>query len=230
MNGWIIALIILLVIAAIVGLVYLSWRLYQDFEDIDCWLMGLDAKGSGIDDSDHDYFPAYIAFLLSVIFGVLAGVYATLIRVVHMASFFWHFAHDAMTLFLIAFIGLIFINIILASVSYKSFKKIIRRVFLTLLYCLLGASAGFGASVLLVLALVITLAILVISTPAGDDIDADVNLGLDVFDRDSRLYWPSAEGFGTEEMHRVYDDIYRGPGGHLYKHLGGSSFEPWSAQ
>ena len=230
MNGWIIVLIILLVIAAIIGLVYLSWRLYSDFEDIDSWLMGLGARESKIDDYYHDYFPVYITFLFSVIFGVLAGMYAALMRVVHMASFFWYYAHDAMTLFLIAFIGLIFANIILASVSYKRFKNIIKRVFLSLLYCLLGASAGFGASVILVVALVITLAILVISTPAGDDIDADISLGLDSFDRDSRLYWPSADGAGTEEMHMVYDDIYRGPGGHLYKHLGGSNFEPWSAQ
>lgn len=230
MSVWLTILIILLVIAAIVGLVYLCWIMYRDFDVIDSMLMGFDDDNvSEKGDTYQDYLPALATFVLSMLIGVLAGTYGSILRIVYTASTFWEESKYGITFFLIALIGLFFINLILAVVCYNSHKKVIRRMLLTILYCLVGASAGAGASVLVVVVVIIALFILVLNDAlSGDILDMDLSFG-GGSNRESTIHVPSATGLGCDEMHRVFDDIYQGPDNKLYKHLGGTNFDPWSA-
>lgn len=161
MNGWLIAGIVIGVIAALVGLVAMfihAWKLCEkdQFEAKDrYYLLGFEYAS---EDEGKQYISiGHETYIASLILGVVAGLYDVLKLFVIFLSDFWIETCEANVFFLLILIGLILVNAIQAIVMYDNKKIAAKKIGLGVYYCLFGFLVGLLLSAVLVIVVIISL-------------------------------------------------------------------------
>lgn len=162
-NWWLIAVIVVAAIAAIIGLIYLfyyAFSLFKDFEEKDSDYMGMYKDYLSDNDNNDD---SYVSNGRSIyIFSLLLGVTAGLYNIVQFLSSSWtHFWKNTAVVnifFILVLIGLMLFNFMQANIVYKDVRKVKRKTSLGIFYSLFGCFVGILGSILVVIALVWTVA------------------------------------------------------------------------
>jgi hypothetical protein len=159
MNGWLIAGIVIGVIAALVGLVAMfiyAWNLCEKdkFEDKDRrYLLG---EYPSQDDENKYVFIGRETYIASLILGIIAGIYSIIKSFIIYLPDFWKETSEANIFFILILVGLILVSAVQAIVHYDDKKIAAKKIGLGIYYCVFGALVGLLLSVIIFIAFIVS--------------------------------------------------------------------------